>query len=67
MDGWRRRARTSLAPKSKPEGGPRRVRPEEIRVSFSDGWHIEKIQPAKLDVTLDPGSAHAWLASIQRT
>jgi len=47
--------------------GPRRVRQEDIRVSFSDGWHIEKIQPAKLDLTLDPGSAHAWLASIQRT
>ena len=47
--------------------GPRRVRQEEIRFSFGDGWHIEKVQPAKLDLTLDPGSAHAWLASIQRT
>jgi len=47
--------------------GPRRVREEEIRASFGDGWRVERIQAAKLEVTMEPGSVHAWLASILRT
>lgn len=46
--------------------GPRRIRQEEIRVSFSDGWRVEEIQPALLEITIEPGSARAWLASILR-
>ena len=46
--------------------GPRRIQQDEIRVSFSDGWHVEEIQPAKIEITIDPGSARAWLASIRR-
>lgn len=47
--------------------GPRRVRQEEIRACFGDGWRVEQIEPAKLEVTMEPGSVHAWLASMQRT
>ena len=46
--------------------GPRRIQQDEIRVSFSDGWHVEEIQPAKIEITIDPGRARAWLASIRR-
>jgi SAM-dependent methyltransferase len=47
--------------------GPRRIQQDEIRVSFSDGWRVEQIEPAKIETTLEPGSARAWLASILRT
>lgn len=47
--------------------GPRRIHQDEIRASFSDGWRVEDIEPAELEITLEPGSARAWLASILRT
>ena len=47
--------------------GPRRIRQDEIRASFSDGWQVEGIEPTRLEVTVEPGSVHAWLASILRT
>lgn len=51
-----------------PDGwGPRRIRQDEIRASFSAGWQIEGIEPTRLELTFEPGSVHAWLASIRRT
>ena len=47
--------------------GPRRIRQDEIRASFSDGWRVEEIEPARLETTIEPGSVRAWLASILRT
>lgn len=46
--------------------GPRRIQQDEIRASFADGWKVERIEPAQLETTIEPGSVHAWLASIQR-
>lgn len=46
--------------------GPRRIRQEEIRRAFADGWRVETIEPASLDIIIDPGRAHAWLASMAR-
>jgi cyclopropane fatty-acyl-phospholipid synthase-like methyltransferase len=46
--------------------GPRRVTLQELRDAFSDGWSIESIQPATLEITIDPSGARAWLASIKR-
>ena len=47
--------------------GPRRVREDELRSSFADGWHVESIEPTLLTVTFMPdGGAHAWLATITR-
>ena len=51
-----------------PEGwGPRRISQEQIRASFGDGWQVEGIAPTRLEITIEPGSVHAWLASILRT
>jgi len=47
--------------------GPRRIRADEIRDSFRDGWRVEEIEPARIETTIDPGSVHAWRASILRT
>jgi cyclopropane fatty-acyl-phospholipid synthase-like methyltransferase len=47
--------------------GPRRVTQAVIRTSFADGWRVESIEPAILDLTRDPAGALAWLATIERT
>ena len=47
--------------------GPRRIQQDEIRAVFSDGWRVEDIAPAEIETTPEPGSAQAWLASIERT
>ena len=47
--------------------GPRRVRREEITGSFEDGWRLVGIEPAALEITVDPGSIRAWHATVLRT
>ena len=46
--------------------GPRRIREDEIRLNFVDGWLVEAIEPARIEITIDPGNVRAWLASIAR-
>ena len=49
--------------------GPRRVRQDELRASFSDGWRIVSIEAATFDLNesgLGISLAQAWLAAIQR-
>ena len=49
--------------------GPRRVRQEELRSAFSDGWAVTAIVADAFE--LNPGlgtpAAQAWLATIRRT
>lgn len=48
--------------------GPRRVRQEELKKSFEDGWVIKDISPVTFETTGGyGGGAAAWLASIERT
>jgi SAM-dependent methyltransferase len=49
--------------------GPRRVTEREIRESFAEGWEIDAIEAATMDVnvTLGPTGARAWRAAITRT
>jgi SAM-dependent methyltransferase len=46
--------------------GPRRIHQDELRASFADGWSIQSIEPAQLEVSLDPPTAHAWLMTAAR-
>jgi SAM-dependent methyltransferase len=46
--------------------GPRRVTEHELRTSFADGWHIDSLEPATIEVTLDPAGAQAWLVAMTR-
>ncbi len=48
------------------EGGPRRVRREEIASAFADGWKVIEIRPVRFEATTYPGGAQAWLATIER-
>jgi SAM-dependent methyltransferase len=47
--------------------GPRRIRREEITASFEDGWGVESIVEATVDLTISPDGARSWLATIART
>jgi cyclopropane fatty-acyl-phospholipid synthase-like methyltransferase len=47
--------------------GPRRVSQAEIRATFTDGWRVDSIEPSKIEITIDPAGAHAWLVSATRT
>ena len=46
--------------------GPRRVTQDEIRASFGDGWRVDSIEPATIEITAGPGIL-AWLARITRS
>jgi SAM-dependent methyltransferase len=46
--------------------GPRRVRQDELRQSFADGWRVDSIEEAVLEITISPEGAQAWLASFTR-
>ena len=47
--------------------GPRRVRQGEIVEALSEGWTIESIEPAVIELTWDPAGALAWHVSAIRT
>jgi cyclopropane fatty-acyl-phospholipid synthase-like methyltransferase len=47
--------------------GPRRVTPDEITTSFADGWRIDLIEPATIEITTDPAGIRAWLVAATRT
>ena len=49
--------------------GPRRVRREELRTAFSDGWTVTAIVAEAFEINPRFGStaAKAWLATIRRT
>jgi len=48
--------------------GPRRVRADELRAAFSDGWAVESITADTFDINPMEGTAQvqAWLAVIKR-
>jgi cyclopropane fatty-acyl-phospholipid synthase-like methyltransferase len=46
--------------------GPRRVTRSEIEASFADGWRVDSIEPATIDITTDPEGIRAWLVALTR-
>ena len=48
-------------------GHVRKVTQEEIRASFADGWRVDSIEPATIDITTDPDGVRAWLTAHTRT
>jgi len=44
--------------------GPRRVSRAEIESSFAHGWHIDSIEQSRIEITIDPEGALAWLVSV---
>jgi hypothetical protein len=46
--------------------GPRRIREDEIRADFGEGWRIDSLVPKTMEMTIDPHGAQGWLATITR-
>ena len=46
--------------------GPRRISEAELRENFADGWRIDSLEPAVIEITIDPAGAQAWLAAMTR-
>lgn len=44
--------------------GPLNISAEEIRSSFGDGWEIESIEPATMELNFTPVGISAWLSII---
>jgi SAM-dependent methyltransferase len=84
-DGDRVRYVTSLASVLRPGGtcyltcfsehqpgteGPRRVRQDEIRAAFRDGWDVAGIEAVTFDINsgafFDGSTVQAWLATLRR-
>ena len=47
------------------DGWPRvhRVARSEITAAFAEGWRIDSIEPATIDITTDPAGIQAWLVA----
>jgi SAM-dependent methyltransferase len=48
------------------EGGPRRISEAVLRESFSVGWEVTWLEPARFESLIHPGGAAAWLAIVRR-
>lgn len=46
--------------------GPRRVRQDEVRRAFADGWRVDSIDESVLEITLSPEGAQGWLVALTR-
>ena len=47
-------------------GRVRKLTRDEIEASFADGWRIDSIEPATIDITTDPDGIQAWLVAVTR-
>jgi cyclopropane fatty-acyl-phospholipid synthase-like methyltransferase len=48
-------------------GGPRRLSEADIRATFTDGWTIHAIEPARLETRMREPAIRAWLSTITRS
>ena len=48
--------------------GPRRVSQDELRAAFADGWAVDSISAATMDINpgLPTSTVQAWLATLRR-
>jgi SAM-dependent methyltransferase len=47
-------------------GGPRRVFKREILTSFSDGWRVEYVRPAKFESAFHERGGEAWFSKVTK-
>jgi cyclopropane fatty-acyl-phospholipid synthase-like methyltransferase len=46
--------------------GPHRLTRAEITTAFADGWRLDAIEPATIEVTIDPDGIRAWSVAATR-
>ncbi|HKN97108.1 MAG TPA: class I SAM-dependent methyltransferase, partial [Pseudonocardiaceae bacterium] len=49
-----------------PGDWPHKLRHGDITDTFTDGWRIDSIEPARIETRLDTGHVLAWLAALTR-
>jgi cyclopropane fatty-acyl-phospholipid synthase-like methyltransferase len=47
-------------------GRVHKVTRKEIEAAFADGWRIDSVEAATIDITTDPDGIRAWLAALTR-
>ena len=47
-------------------GGPRRIFKREILRSFSDGWRVDYVRPAKFESAFHEGGGEAWFSRVSK-
>jgi cyclopropane fatty-acyl-phospholipid synthase-like methyltransferase len=47
--------------------GPRRLTRDEIEAAFTDGWRIDGIEPAVIEINVEPVTVAAWVVQLTRT
>lgn len=48
------------------EGGPHRLTRDDIATAFDNGWRVDSLKRATIEVTIDPRGIHAWLGAFTR-
>jgi ubiquinone/menaquinone biosynthesis C-methylase UbiE len=46
--------------------GPHRLTRSDVTTAFTDGWRIDALQPATIEITTDPQGIRAWFAALTR-
>jgi cyclopropane fatty-acyl-phospholipid synthase-like methyltransferase len=49
-----------------PGDWPHRLSQKDIREAFSDGWRLDSLEPATIEITTDPAGIAAWLVAATR-
>jgi len=48
------------------EWGPHRLRREEITTAFTQGWRVDSLEPATIEISTEPGGIRAWQLALTR-
>ena len=46
--------------------GPHRLTAEQLRAAFAEGWRIDSLEPATIEIITDPAGVRAWLLTGTR-
>jgi hypothetical protein len=44
-----------------------RVTQGDIADAFADGWRVDSLEPATIEITTDPDGIRAWFAALTRS
>lgn len=47
--------------------GPHRLTEDDITTTFTTGWRIDSLEPAVLEIAIEPGTVAAWLLTTTAT
>ncbi|HET6635678.1 MAG TPA: class I SAM-dependent methyltransferase, partial [Streptomyces sp.] len=47
-------------------GRMRKLTRADIESTFADGWRVDSIEPATIEITTDPNGLRAWRAALTR-